>query len=468
MAEGKIQPVNEFRAEARAGQRVTARSSASSWETGSVRQNSGIIEQRTTEEYLSGLNLELEPASTLKSDKIEVSLSLTVANMPPTRSQKVLENPNGTEVTIPVVHHHDARVAASTLFVSGVPRIFAAWTPQYEGRHADDDKLRLLVVEANVLPVLPPEHPQLKERLARLADKLKDRNAKTIALPAAKSKPASLPPGMESRSIKVSAAFLKEQPQEQLRKADIPMPDGSECIFHAASRSLIAVNTPENLDALQALVSSPQFQDQPLIRHTLHILQGDGPTLRQWTKEITHASEPTSKWKELLALASSKPELVKVQEVAQAEVRSGKRVTLANATDHMISAPLGQSSDSTNAEESSVKSAAQPAQAFEIQLRKVGLVFEAESIADAEGRTMDCNLLLEYDYAPPTFAPGDLAPRQEQFHRARLVTSRVMLSGIPQVIGQWVPLNLPEALGRDVLQIAVLRVDPIWIPESWE
>lgn len=468
MAEGKIQPVNEFRAETRAGQRVTARSSTSSWETGSVQQSSAIIQQRTTEEYLSGLHLELEPATTLVSDKVEASLSLTVANMPPTRSQKVLENPNGAEVTIPVVNHHDTCVAGSTLFVSGVPRIIAAWTPQYEGRPADADKLRLLVVEANVLPVLPPETPQLKEKLARLADKLKDRNTKTIALPVAKSEPASLPPGMESRSIKVSAAFLKEQPQEQLRRADIPMPDGSECTFHAASRSLIAVNTPENLDAIQALVSSPQFQDQPLIRHTLYILQGDGPTLRQWTKEITNAADPTAKWKELLALTSAKPKLAKVLEVAQAEVQSGKRVTLANATDHMISGPPGQSSDSTNAKESSTKSAVQSAQAFEIQLRKVGLVIEAESIADAEGRTIDCNLKLEYDYAPPTFAPGDLPPRQEQFHRARLVTSRVMLSGIPQVLGQWVPLNLPEASGKDMLQIAVLRVDPIWIPESGE
>lgn len=43
-----------------------------------------------------------------------------------------------------------------------------------------------------------------------------------------------------------------------------------------------------------------------------------------------------------------------------------------------------------------------------------------------------------------------------------------MRSGVPQVLGQWAPLNLPEASGKDVLQIAVLWLDTVWIPETEE
>jgi hypothetical protein len=318
--------------------------------------------------------------------------------------------------------------------------------------------MRLLLVEATLQPVLPPETPQLKERLAKLADPLKNRLAKAGASPAKKAERDALRAGMEFRSIKVPPGFLTAHVQEQLQKADIPMPEGSECVFHAQSSSLKAVNTPENLDAIQALVSSPQFQGRPVIRHTLHILQGDGPTLRKWTKEMTQAADPSSKWKELMTLAATKPEQVKVLDVARMEAQS----------EHPVSPPI--TNPNPLLQGSTANAPSQPDRWTRLRLEnqsgQVGLVFEADSIQDPEGRIADCNMALEYHYAPPTFVPAEGPQRQRQFHRAKLTTALVMRSGVPEVIGEWVPLNLPEASGKDVLQIAVLRLDTVWIPES--
>lgn len=466
-AEGKVRTVNEFRLETRPGQRITAKSGVGTWETLSGQRNTTMVQQHITEEYLSGFDLELEANKGLNPEQMEVSFVLKDANQPPTRNQQVLAGLDGNGVAVPLAHQHNSHVECTTKLVSGTPRILAAWTPQYEGRPANQDSIHILLVEANLLPVLAPETPQLKERLAQHAELLKSQLPKATTAAVSKSVPKSLPSGMEFRAIKVPSAFLTEHPQEQIKKADIPMPEGSECIFHAASCTLKVVNTPENLDAIQALASSPQFRDRPVLRHTLHILHGDGPTLRKWSKEMTHAADRVSKWQEILKLASAQPNQVKLLELARLEGQSEKRISLFNATEHMMVVPADKPNNTETVQEPA-KVDKGAARSFEIQYRHVGLVVQADSVADSEGRIIDCNLALEYDYAPPTFVPEGQSEGQAQFHRANLVTPLTMQSGIPQMVGEWIPSNLPEASSKDVLQIAVLRIDPIWISESGE
>lgn len=472
VAEGQVRPVNEFRLEARPGQRATAKSGVGTRETLSGQWNAATLQQHITEEYLSGFDFELEASKGLNPEQMDVTFVLKHANKPPTRRQEMLGGPGGIAVEVPLADQHISHVECTTQLVSGTPRILAAWTPHHEERPENQDSIRLLLVEANLLPVLPPETPFLKERLAQHAEPLKSQSAKPATTSTQKSVAKSLPPGMEFRYITVPAAFLADHPQEQIKKADIPMPAGSECVFHSATCTLHVVNTSENLDAIQALANSPQFRGRPVLRHTLHILHGDGPTLRKWSKEMTHAADPVSKWQELLELTSTQPEQVKLLELVRTEVQSEKRISIFNAAEHMIVVPADKPNDTETVQEPSKQESAKvdkgAAQSFEIQYRHVGMVVQADSVADSEGRIIDCNLALEYDYAPPTFVPEGQSEGQAQFHRANLVTPLTMQSGIPQVVGEWIPLNFPGTSGKDVLQIAVLRIDPIWIPESGE
>ncbi|WP_265595370.1 hypothetical protein [Verrucomicrobium sp. BvORR106] len=467
VAEGKVRAVNEFQLETRAGQRVTAKSGAGTQETLSGQWNATRLQQHITEEYLSGFDLELEASEGTIPEQMEVSFVLKQANTLPTRRREKLAGSGDKTIEVPLADQHNSHLECTTQLVPGTPRIVAAWTPQYEGRPANQDSIHLLMVEANLLPVLAPETPRLKEILAQHAERLKSRAVKTAAVSVEKSAANPLPPGMESRSIKVPAAFLAEHPEDLIKKAEIPLPEGSECVFHSASRTLQVVNTPENLDAIQALADLPRFRGRPVLRHTVHILHGDGPTLRQWSKEMTNTADPASKWQEILKLASAHPEQVKLLELVRTETQSEKRISVFNATEHMLIAPPGKPSDK-EAEEDTVKEIQEPAPSFEIQYCHVGLVVQADSIANADGRIIECNLALEYDYAPPTLVPEGPSANQEQYHRAKVATPLVMQSGVPQIVGEWVPLHLPESAGKDLLQIAVLRVDPIWIPESEE
>jgi hypothetical protein len=101
-------------------------------------------------------------------------------------------------------------------------------------------------------------------------------------------------------------------------------------------------------------------------------------------------------------------------------------------------------------------------------MRKVGLEFEYEPTISPDGRLIEMNYHLTYDYAPPSLiatpAPKDdklIRPldRRHRFHQANLTSGTTMAHGTQRLLGIWKPEGKPEFDDGSKLQAAFLRVD---------
>jgi hypothetical protein len=113
-------------------------------------------------------------------------------------------------------------------------------------------------------------------------------------------------------------------------------------------------------------------------------------------------------------------------------------------------------------------------QSVEHLTENVGASFELEPVIAPDG-TVDLNVSLDYDYAPPVqrhpqSVPKDdvfrPAPPATDFHQANLSTSIMLLSGTSQLLGVWQPEGAPEFKAGDVLQAAFISVDVIEVGEG--
>ncbi|WP_050022871.1 hypothetical protein [Verrucomicrobium sp. BvORR034] len=368
-----------------------------------------------------GTTVEAKLSNTVGDGGIALSLSFSHA------ARTEVSNPEDkTRIDLAEAHASSVKLNISSILAPAEPHIVAAWTPPETVQTSGQRQLHLLVVKAHMNRVLPPGNDALKTKLTQVLPKAKAELIKTEMQSASEAEPPKRtpPPGMETRVIKVPPKFLEKHPPEQILNANIPLPEGSSCVFHTHSRTLELVNTPANLDAIARLAAAPEFQNDPVIRKTVYLVRGDRQMIGKWVEELDTNLLPQLKWKEFLEVIARLPEQAKVVEVASLESRPGERNELfVEGVEH-------------------------------------DLAWMSDSVAARTGTTMDCNLLFNYARKLPLHA--------KESHNNRLMTSLILIQGTPCVIGEWIPVADTGAPARDQLQIAVLKLEAVRRPVTDE
>jgi hypothetical protein len=100
--------------------------------------------------------------------------------------------------------------------------------------------------------------------------------------------------------------------------------------------------------------------------------------------------------------------------------------------------------------------------------QRVGTSIEVDPIIGEDGRTIEMNLSMTYDYAMPTELPA-AAPATEknlqlevnghEFHRMNMNQAITMESGTWKMLNLWKPEGTAEFDGKDILQALFIRAD---------
>ncbi|MEX2579204.1 MAG: hypothetical protein WD342_09105 [Verrucomicrobiales bacterium] len=106
----------------------------------------------------------------------------------------------------------------------------------------------------------------------------------------------------------------------------------------------------------------------------------------------------------------------------------------------------------------------------------IGTSLEVDPVLGADGDTVDIVITFEYDYAPPVIAgPPEgaddgnklvLDGPTTRFHRANVLTSTTMRSGMIRLVGTWNPEGTPEFDNADIAQALFIKVDVVPVSEE--
>jgi hypothetical protein len=274
--------------------------------------------------------------------------------------------------------------------------------------------------------------------------------------------------------------------EEILRSAGIPFPEGASANFAIATGELIVRNTPENLARVESYVSELLANTARLTVFTFHIVQGEAALIRKLQRTTLGLPDHRAAWGEVeQAAAAGKARIVRTSYVT---TKSGAPFSFENIVQFARSyaaepAHGGTKTESgkketpqaaANANATVVNAGDSPPDCSVTQERApVGLVLEAEPTLGADGKTLDVNIAVQYDFALPSRrasppAPSGAVPLSAPglvLHNTRFKTSTTMLSGSTRMLSVWKPGGTPELEG-DVLQAAFLRVDVVPVEQA--
>ncbi|MBX7208424.1 MAG: hypothetical protein K1X78_08950 [Verrucomicrobiaceae bacterium] len=461
------------------------------------------------EENGTGTEVELDPTIGVDGKTVDLNIALTHRHASGKTRWEPLTTASPEKLEARWVDRPLAVVRTSLTLTSGSTKLLGAWALDGDTVPEHADAVRVAFLRAGIITIQPLDD-------GRVGRMLKSRGEAVEPTPKAVRPVAdpNMPPGMSVRRFRVPPDFLSmgsgaaagsaspadpfassavpNEPrfvrrvtvEEMLRQQGIPFPPGASANYLQATGELVVRNTPANLDLVEQFVQSILDLKPKVIACSLHIVQADAALIRKLDREAFSQPDHSAAWQQIEDAAAKGT--AKIVRSAWIETKSGQQCTTQSVLEYRR-ADLAGSTPTTATNETKKSGDGDAAKGAPVATASVtnnaaghpymvssithpaGLRFELEPTLGADGWTLDLNLALDYDYAPPVQRVIDeplpehtirLAAPATEFHRQKFKSSITTRSGSTRMISVWKPSGTPE-LDGDVLQAAFLRADVV-------
>ena len=401
----------------------------------------------------SGLQVELDQV--LGADRQTIDLNLHFNDASGVSHAQILKHhdPRSKHGVVAVENRFRTEIRTAMTLQDGEPRIVATWESETPGRRT------MAFQTADVVFVRPDAVPSLIESW------LKQHGEAALPTPPPLDKPATgfIPEGMLLRRYRLPSDFLSmggggvadvpaassdpfastslpitrfQTAQEILESQGIPFPEGSSATFFRQSGILEVVNTQESLDLIDTFTTSILHHPPRCIDLALRIIEANASDVREWSQKAGAASANPSAYEALKQEGRAVGEYF-------ITTKSGQIVRL----DSGLQYHLSESSRTENGEDEGTS----------ITTETVGMVWEVDPIIGADGYTLDLNLSIEFDTAPPV---EEIVEDQKivRFFEETLLTAITTLDGQNRLIGTWTPETPPGTEKQNVMHAIFLEV----------
>lgn len=449
-----------------------------------------------TIEYLAelestGTSFEADPVLGADHETIDLNFMLDHHYGPVMRREVPLTIRGRTDVAAMVDDTFNAVVTTQITTKNGMTRLIGVWRPEGLVVEPGEEVLHAAFLDPVVVRVLPLVNDSLVEML-------KTHGSTIIPIPEGELEyrqvADEIPEGMIVRRFVVPPTFLsvaggggdsgmdpfaavpESEPrftirataQDILKSVGIFFPPGSSANYLRQSSTLVVRNTPEQIEMVESYIMSIRSGVEQMIALTLHLVEAPGDVLRQAAKDSLPVANHARVWERL-----REEEGFTYLNTTWFEARSGNRAKVeAGRNYHYLTAELGavagvEAGPAEEGEEGEgdVGGGKVP-EIFSIcEEQRVGTVVEADPVLGADNVTIDVNISVDYDYAPPEVS-GEAALEDGKilldgttvtFRKARVVGSQTMRSGSMRLIGMWRPKGIGRLQGEDRMQAAFLK-----------
>jgi hypothetical protein len=356
---------------------------------------------------------------------------------------------------------------------SGTSRVLAMWKPWGQ----EKDVTRVAILTTHVNPMLPEKNDQLEKQvrdlhgtpatatseiripdgmelrtmhrqvdLFALWDPLAGPGDRRETVPADPFENARQPSPVEKSPIGNAPPPIRPI-EEGLKQQGIEFPPGSRIYLHRASSTLVVVNTPKNMDQIQAFTESFCNLRPVLLVHELLVVEGERALMQSLAAETERGTDHTRAWRRAQELLA-KGELKRTGFV-RSETRNGQRLLIfagqSGGTPPTTSPGAGD--DDVEDEEDENDSDSEE----EETPLGMGTRLEADTIIGPDGYTMDVNVAFTQHQAQKGADPAVPPPS------GSVLTSTTLPRGIPRLLYLWNTLDSLPA-GKGTMQAAFLRV----------
>lgn len=447
-----------------------------------------------TIEYLgeleqTGTSFEADPVLGADNETIDLNFMLNHHYAPVMRREVPLTIRGGTDVAAMVDDTFNAVVTTQITTKNGMTRLIGIWRPEGLAVEPGEEVLHAAFIEPVVVKVLPLVNDSLVEML-------KTHGSNIIPIPEGeleyKQVAEEIPEGMIVRRFVVPPTFLsvgggggesamdpfaaapaseprftiRATAQDILKSAGIFFPPGSSANYLRQSSTLVVRNTPEQIELVESYIMSIRSDVEKMIALTVHVVEAPGDVLRQAAKDSLPVANHAKVWDQL-----KEEEGFTYLNTTWFEARSGNRASVvAGRNYHYLTAELGASAgtpktDEDEANEGGAGGGTVPEIYSLCEEQRVGTFVEADPVLGADNVTIDINISVDYDYAPPVVS-GEAALEEGKilldgtavtFRKARVVGGQTMRSGSMRLIGMWRPKGDDRIGGEDRMQAAFLK-----------
>ena len=510
--------LNSMRLETRSGQRATVTGRMERVYPTEIATDEQGRADLTQEMRPVGLRFEMEPVIAPSGDKLDVNYTVDFHYAPPTLRWEALNLTGPKRMEARVLDFHTANFSSATTMLSGMTKLLSVWAPEGAQGVEAPHSLQVAFLRGNIVPLLPSADSRAEQMLAALGEKV-------LPTPAAKaeepSKPAPMPSGMEIRQFRVPLDFLARNPAEAapadpfapetgaaaepsiparmpsldlLRERGISFPEGASASFIAATSQLIVLNTPENLDKLEAFLESIRDRAARTVGMAFYIVQGDATAMRQIEEQTAQTADHVEIWRRIENDAAQGK--LKIVRTGWIETRSGQRARSAvgeerswaesggwyhrgirtSAQKPVKDEKGGQPQGGATEEATSDGQIGSPVFQSEFEHVMVGTEIEVDPVIGPDLLTVDVNLSVKHDSSPPTVRQEN-TPQGEvmrvdapgvDFHKSQCTTAVVLMDGMTRMVGLWKPDAVVEGPDADVLQAVFIKVDLLEVKREGE
>lgn len=360
---------------------------------------------------------------------------------------------------------NEETVISGTAVKSGTSRVIGMWMPWGTER----DLTRVAILKVQVYPPLP-------EKSHVLETQLRERQGITTATPPTEFR---VPDGMELRAFHCHAnlfnlwsgsrpvdgapgdpfATAKQQDadekspapvrpvQEGLKQYGLQFPVGSRAYLHRESRMLVIVNTPDNIEQIEAFTESFCRARPSILVHELLAVEGNRALMQPLDARADGSTDHSWSWKQAQVLLA-KGELKRVS-FLRAESNSGQRMSVFSGNTRDDASEKEQGKPSSNPEDAANegdKKDEEEAASFGI-----GALLEADTILGPDGYTIEAMLNFTQHHVSKNLGAADSKPAQSIF------TSTTLARGIPRLLLLRKVSDGPTH-EKDIMQAVFVRV----------
>jgi hypothetical protein len=484
--EGK--QIGTLRLETRSGQRSTMQSGPDQTYPRTFLRNEPGAVTALTETRSTGVTLLVEPVLGPDGWRTDLSYELEVHSAPP-QKREVISPPLGDSQVrkLPVLDFCLARVTSAFVCNGDHTKLLGVWTPC-----GPDGQPRKDALQAAFLHLMPVSGERALNLLVER--KLREHLHRQGRIPTVDAHPELAIPagkGLKRQLFKVPRGFTLDaeldvntdheraltlpedgngfclkpasepiqsgpiadpfQPSDAVSGRRVPFPGGTDLHYHQHRHVLEVVHTEEGLREVNKLLDTLWDNTPRTLAFTLHLVQGDGSTLREMARDSATHTDHTSTW-------------AKMEEL----VRNGKATVLSTQRLETVS---GQNAKLITGLERATVDAFEKTDKGTIEAKTgssvSGITWEIAPLQSPDFKTIDVDLALEYHFAPPQPSPPDatLPPgvglETEKTYAAKVRSAHTLQSGTTRLISLWKPSGTAELDGKDVLQAAFLRADVV-------
>ena len=401
-----------------------------------------------------GSGLQMEVDQVLGEDRQTIDVNLHFNDASGVSHPRILrphDSGSGPGVVV-VENRFRTEVQTAMTLHDGEPRMVATWESETPGwRTMAFLTTDVILVRPDALP--SPIEPWLKQHGDAVLPTPPPQNAPNSS---------SIPKGMSLRRYRLPHDFLSmgggggaDEPnvssdpfastsrpitrfhtaKEILESQGIPFPEGSSATFFRQSGILEVVNTQESLDLIDTFTSSMLYHPPRCIDLALRIIEANASEVREWSQKAGAASAGPSAYEALKREGRTVGEYF-------ITTKSGRIVRL----DSGFQYHLAESSRTEDEEDGNTT----------VTTETVGMTWEIDPIIGADGYTLDLNLSIEFDTAPPVEeSVGD--QKIVRFFEETLLTAIATVDGQNRLIGTWTPETPPGTEKRNVMHAIFLE-----------